>query len=401
VAVAEPRQYHRETFASKHRLAPENVFTDWSDIASKDKFADAVIITTPDIVHVAPAIAFANKGYHILLEKPMAISEEDCGAIAKAVQDNNVILAVGHVMRYTPYTQKIKQIVDSGKIGKVMCIQHVEPVGWFHFAHSYVRGNWRREDQSTFSLMAKSCHDIDWIRYIMGVPCTKVSSFGSLSYFTKENKPKEANDAKRCMDCPIQDECAYSAKKIYLDRAKNGVTGWPVHIIVNSAVSVDSVTDALKNGPYGRCAYDSDNDVCDNQVVNMEFEGGRTASFTMIAFSEEVCVRKTRIYGTMGQLDCDGTTIRVFDFRDTEHPQTYVPESEFTRSKMSGHGGGDWYLMDSFLAAVAFNDPSKILSGPKETLESHLLVFAAEKARRENDVKSTVGITNKYLTKVQ
>jgi len=399
VAVAEPRKYHRETFAKKHSLPADNVFSDWSEIVKRDKFADAVVITTPDILHIGPALAFANKGYHILLEKPMAISEEDCGAIAKAAQQNNVILAVGHVMRYTPYTQKIKEIVDSGKIGKVMCIQHVEPVGWFHFAHSYVRGNWRRESEATFSLMAKSCHDIDWIRYIMGVPCTKVSSFGSLSYFTKENKPKEAGEAKRCLDCPIQDTCAYSAKTVYLDRVKKGHTGWPVHIIVNSDIDIESVTDALKNGPYGRCAYECDNDVCDNQVVNMEFEGGRTASFTMIAFSEEVCVRKTRVYGTMGQLDCDGTKIRLFDFRDPQNPQTFSPESEFTRSKMSGHGGGDWYLMDSFLAAVAFNDPSLILSGPHETLESHLIVFAAEKARRENNIVSTVDITGKWLKK--
>jgi len=325
----------------------------------------------------------------------MAISEEDCGAITKAVQENNVILAVGHVMRYTPYTQKIKQIVDSGKIGKVMCIQHVEPVGWFHFAHSYVRGNWRREDQSTFSLMAKSCHDVDWIRYIIGAQCQKVSSFGSLSYFTKASKPVDAGEAKRCLDCPIQNECPYSAKKIYLDAVKQGHTGWPVHIIVNSDVNIESVTDALKTGPYGRCVYESDNDVCDNQVVNMEFEGGRTASFTMIAFSEEVCIRKTRIFGTMGQMDCDGTKIRVFDFRDPQNPQTVIPESEFARSKMSGHGGGDWYLMDSFLAAVAFNDPSLILSGPRETLESHLIVFAAEKARRTNSVVETTNITSK------
>jgi len=399
VAVAEPRKYHRETFAKKYSLPDENVFSDWSDIAKRDKFADAVVITTPDILHVGPALAFANKGYHILLEKPMAISEEDCGAIAKAAQQNNVILAVGHVMRYTPYTQKIKEIVDSGKIGKVMCIQHVEPVGWFHFAHSYVRGNWRRESEATFSLMAKSCHDIDWIRYIMGATCTKVSSFGSLSYFTKENKPKEAGEAKRCLDCPIQDTCPYSAKTVYLERAKKGHTGWPLHVIVNSEIDIESVTDALKNGPYGRCAYECDNDVCDNQVVNMEFEGGRTASFTMIAFSEEICVRKTRVYGTMGQLDCDGTKIRLFDFRDPEHPQTFTPESEFTRSKMSGHGGGDWYLMDSFLAAVSFHDPSLILSGPHETLESHLIVFAAEKARRENTIVSTHDITGKWLKK--
>jgi hypothetical protein len=129
----------------------------------------------------------------------------------------------------------------------------------------------------------------------------------------------------------------------------------------------------------------------------MEFEGGRTASFTMIAFSEEVCVRKTRIYGTQGEINCDGKTIRVVDFRDPSNPQVIVPESEFTRSKMTGHSGGDWYLMDSFVAAVANNDPSLILSGPKETLESHLLVFAAEHARRTNSVVDTKNLTKRFL----
>jgi len=399
VGVAEPRKYRLETFLKKHSSIPtENVFTDWRDMIKREKFADAVIIATPDAQHLEPCIEFANKGYHILVEKPMAISEEDCGRITRAAQDNNVILAVGHVMRYTPYTQKIKEIIDSGTIGQVQTIQHTEPVGYWHFAHSYVRGNWRREDEATFSLMAKCCHDVDWIKYIMGASCTKVSSFGSLNHFKKDNKPKEAGNVTKCLDCPIADSCVYSAKKVYLDAVKRGVTTWPVSVIVSSDPDIESVTDALKNGPYGRCVYESDNDVCDNQIVNMEFEGGRTASLTMIAFSDEVCIRKTRIYGTLGEMICDGNTIRVVDFR-TNTPKVITPESNFSRSKMSGHGGGDWYLMDSFVAAVAFNNPSEILSGPKETLESHLLVFAAEKARRENTVISTVGITQRYLDK--
>jgi len=399
VGVAEPREYRLKTFLKKHgaNVPPENIFSDWKDVLKREKFADAVVIATPDALHTEPCIAFANKGYHILVEKPMAISEDDCGRITKAAHDNNIIFAVGHVMRYTPYTQKIKELVDSGAIGKVQSIQHTEPVGYWHFAHSYVRGNWRREDEATFSLMAKSCHDIDWIKYIIGAKCKKVSSFGSLNHFTKANKPKEAGNASRCLDCSIANSCPYSATKIYLDAVKEGVTGWPVHVIVSSDPDTESVTDALRNGPYGRCVYKSDNDVCDNQVVNMEFEGGLTSSFTMIAFSEEICVRKTRIYGTYGEMQCDGKSIRLVDFRDPHTPKVYTPDPNFTHSKMAGHQGGDWYLMDSFVASVAFNDPKEILSGPEETLESHLLVFAAERARRESRVVDTTDITKKYL----
>jgi len=146
----------------RFNIKPEYVWKDWKDLAKvTERLADAVVITTPDQLHTGPAIHFANMGYHILVEKPMAVLEEDCRAIVEAVERNKVILAVGHVLRYTPYTAKFKEIISSGKIGKVVSIQHLEPVGFWHYAHSYVRGNWRNSETSTFTLMAKSCHDID------------------------------------------------------------------------------------------------------------------------------------------------------------------------------------------------------------------------------------------------
>jgi len=391
VGVADPSEYRRRAFLRTHQaqnIPPENVFKDWTELLQRDKIADCVVIATPDSLHVEPAIAFANKGYHILVEKPLAVKEEDCKRIVKAAKDNNVILAVGHVMRYTPYTQKVKELVSSGVLGEVINIQHLEPVGHHHFAHSYVRGNWRNEATATFSLMAKSCHDIDWIRYIIGERCSKVSSFGSLKHFKKSNKPKEAGGATRCLDCPIADTCTYSAKKIYLDRVKQGHVGWPVSIIVTREPDIESVGDALREGPYGRCAYESDNDVCDNQVVNMEFESGKTSSFTMVAYSKDMCVRKTRIFGTEGELECDGHSIVHTNFHEDMKRTVYTPEAK-TDTKMTGHDSADWYLMDSFVRAVATKDPSQILSGPDETLESHLIVFAAEKARKTNQVVET------------
>ncbi|XP_051281551.1 putative oxidoreductase YteT isoform X1 [Dicentrarchus labrax] len=386
VGVADPRKFARTKIQQQHKIVDENIFEDWHSIVEREKFADAVLICTPDRLHKEPAVAFAKKGYHVLLEKPMATTAEDCKAIVEACTQSGVMLSVGHVLRYDPVIHKIKELIDAGVIGDVIHIQHLEPVGFYHFAHSFVRGNWRNEAESSFALLAKSCHDIDLMHHWAGARrCVKVSSFGSVSHFRKENKPTGAAD--RCLDCSIERDCAYSACKIYLDRVKQGNTGWPVSVICPSSFpDIESVTEALRTGPYGRCVYECDNDVCSNQVVNMEFEGGVTAAFSMVAFTEEICKRKTSIYGSKGELTYDGHEVRVFDFltqRATKHTAHNNAPRHFG---MSGHGGADYHLMDAFISAVANNDPSLIRSGPEETLLSHLLVFEAERSRLENRV---------------
>lgn len=386
VGVADPRKFARTKLQQKHSIAPENVFEDWESMAEREKFADAVLICTPDRLHKDPAVAYAKKGYHILLEKPMATTPEDCTAIVEACTQSGVILSVGHVLRYDPTIHKIKELIDDGAIGDVMHIQHLEPVGFFHFAHSFVRGNWRNEAESSFALLAKSCHDIDLIHHWAGARrCVKVSSFGSLSHFKKSDKPAGAGD--RCLDCAIEPHCPYSASKIYLDSVKQGRTGWPVSIICpNSYPDIESVTEALKTGPYGRCVYECDNDVCTNQVVNMEFEGGLTAAFSMVAFTEKLCQRLTTIYGSKGELSYDGNGVRVFDFL-TRNSTRYNPRNDApSHFGMNGHGGADYHLINAFISAVANNDPSLIRSGPEETLHSHLLVFEAERSRVQSRV---------------
>ncbi|XP_077167267.1 putative oxidoreductase YteT isoform X1 [Paroedura picta] len=385
--VADPRACARKELQEAHHIDESNVFDDWKDMAEREKFADAVIIATPDRLHKAPAVAFAQKGYHILLEKPMAVTPEDCKEIVLACKTYNCILSVGHVLRYHPASLKIKELLDAGLIGDVCHIQHLEPVGFWHFAHSFVRGNWRNEAESSFSLLAKSCHDIDLINFWMGGKrCLKISSFGHLSHFTKEHKPQGA--ASRCLDCPVEQNCPYSAQKIYLKVAEQGSFHWPVTVVCNDGnYDIEALTDALRHGPYGRCVYECDNDVVSNQVVNMEFEGGTTVAFTMVAFTERLGVRETTIYGTKGQLSCrGGGPVEVFDFLQRKK-LTFQPEG--VRSVvgcLSGHGGADYYLMKSFVSAVADNDPSLIHTGAEETLNSHLLVFEAERSRRENRV---------------
>jgi predicted dehydrogenase len=383
VGVAEPREAHREEMARIHGIPRENVFADWKEMAKRPKFADAVIIATQDAMHLDPALAFAKRGYAMLLEKPMAPTAADCRKITAAVKKAGVIFSIAHVLRYQPVTVKLKKLLDSGLIGEIVSLQRLEPVGFWHQAHSYVRGNWRNEKESSSMLLAKSCHDVDWIRYIMGARCKSVSSFGTLNHFRKSERPSGA--AKRCTLCKraVERHCPYSARRIYLEMHNPGKTqGWPLNVIANP-VSPATVRKAIEKGPYGRCVYACDNDVVDHQVVNFLFEDGRTASFTMTAFTR-LGSRRTSIFGTRGELYEDGEIIRHYDFLSNRTRIINVPR--LGSSIDSGHGGGDYMLMKHFIRAVAERNPKLILTGPDETLESHLMVFAAEAARRRNRV---------------
>ncbi len=382
VGVAEPRDFYRHQLATLHNIAPENVTNDWHTWLERPKFADGIIITTPDAVHAEPAIAFAKHGYHLLLEKPMSPNEADCRAIVQAVREASVMLAVCHVMRYTPYTRLLKKILDSGQIGDIISVQHLEPVGFWHQAHSFVRGNWHNESRSSSMLLQKSCHDLDWLSYIVGKPCVAVSSFGSLIHFKKEFRPVGAADC--CLDCGVASECAYDAKRFYLENLEEGNTDWPLNVITTD-ISEAGILAALRTGDYGRCVYGGlDNDVVDHQVVNLEFEGGATASFTMTAFTKPRD-RETRIFGTKAELYGNGNILEIYDFL-TRETTIINSELESDGSILSGHGGGDENIMQAFVQALLENNPEHILSGASQTLESHLMVFAAENARKQNRV---------------
>ena len=380
IAVAEPRDAWRTRLMQAHGIAEAEATTDWRDLLDRPRCADAVVIATQDAMHVEPAVAAARKGYAILLEKPMAPNADDCRKIVSAL-DEHTLFAVCHVLRYTRHTQKIKELITAGVIGDVVNVQSLEPVGYWHQAHSFVRGNWRCEATSSPMLLAKCCHDLDWIQYIMGNRCTSIQSFGTLKHFRGDQKPSGAT--ARCLDCPHESSCPYSAKRIYLSRGvAQGHLGWPVNVLVPEPNEA-SVLEALRSGPYGRCVYDCDNDVVDNQVVNMLFEGGTTATLTMTAFTE-FSDRQTRIFGTRGQLVSDGKVIRHFDFLTDRWEEIQTESGD--HSILGGHGGGDNALMEAFTNAVRHNDRNRILSGPEESLETHMMVFAAEQSRRESRV---------------
>jgi predicted dehydrogenase len=376
VAVADPRTERRDVLAERHGVTDDCRFTDWREMAQRPRLADAVVLAMPDREHVGPARRFAELGYHVLLEKPIAPTRAECIELVDGVEKTGVALAVGHVMRYTSYTQAVRQAIEDGRLGELTGIDHVEPVGWWHFAHSYVRGNWRRADQAGPSILTKCCHDLDWLRYMAGRPALRVSSTGGLRHFTAANRPAGAAD--RCLDCKVEPECPYSAVRLYL-----GFVGdpkreqWPLSIVTTD-LTEEGVREALREGPYGRCVYACDNDVADHQVVTVEFEGGIPATLTMSAFTPSAR-RMTRIMGTRGYLDGDGTTATVTDFVTGRTEQLAI--SPASDDVAGGHAGGDDGLMRAFVEAIATGDRSPILSSPRQSLESHLMAFAAEQSR--------------------
>ncbi|NEE03188.1 Gfo/Idh/MocA family protein [Phytoactinopolyspora halotolerans] len=382
VAVADPDPARQKSLGDEAGVPADRLFDGWQELAAVPRVADAAVIATQDTLHVEPSEALARAGYHILLEKPMATTEQGAQRILAAVRQAGVRLAVCHVLRYMPYTQALRRIIDSGQIGEIVSVEHLEPVGWWHQAHSYVRGNWRREADSSPMLLAKSVHDLDWLNHMIGRRPARVASFGSLHHFRPEQRPTGAAD--NCLDCPIESSCPYSAPRLYLSCLGDPAwEDWPLSTVTDARTPA-GVLDALRTGPYGRCVYDCDNDVVDHQVVSIEYEGGVTASFTMTAFTPHM-FRQTRIFGTHGYLEGDGKQISLLDFRTRDrHVITTTTGDDATAA--GGHGGGDKALVDAFVDAVAAGGTSPTLASPEDSYASHRLVWAAERARTTGSV---------------
>lgn len=375
VAVAEPRQDRLTLLADDLQIPPENRFSDWRELLNQPKLADCAFVCTMDDDHTEPAIRAMELGYHVLLEKPMSNREEECLAIAQTAQRTGRTLTVCHVLRYTPFYMTIKALLDQGSIGEVTTISQVENVGYWHQAHSFVRGNWRTTRETSPMILQKSCHDMDIILWLMGKNCRRVQSFGSLRHFTKENAPLGAPE--RCLDgCPHADSCPYYAPKLYLDMSR---TGWPVDVITTD-MTVEGRRKALQEGPYGRCVYHCDNDVVDRQTVNLEFEGGAVATFTMTGLSADFS-RQLKIFGTQGQIAADMGTKEIVLHRFGEEKQIIPLDMG---QEASGHGGGDFGIMRDFLSVL--RDGGESRTSAQVSLQSHLICFAAERSRLENVV---------------
>jgi len=368
VGVAEPIKIRNQRYCEKHNISSDRSFVTWEHVFEVPKFADAIIITTPDDLHYGPCMKALEMGYDILLEKPIAPTEQECRDIHELTQKTGRIVAVCHVLRYAPYFINLRNLIQQGAIGNIMSVAHFEPIEHVHMAHSFVRGNWHDSKKTTPIILAKSCHDMDILRWLIGKPIKKVSAFGDLSWFKSDNKPK--GSTSRCMDgCAVESSCPYSAMKIYYrDRQRTYVFDLPD----DESKHGDAILDYLKKTNYGRCVYQMENDQPDHYVMNMVFEEGVTASFNMEAFTS-YHGRRTRIMGSHGDI--------VGDMSKYEHTDFLTGEKTVWDMASDSHGGGDWNLVADWVQAVAKQDKSLLSSSIDASIESHLMGFMAEKSR--------------------
>lgn len=381
VAVAEPIKSRREYIRDKHNLSENMCFTDWKPLLEKGKIADFAIISTMDRDHFAPAVKAIDDGYDLLLEKPIAPTPEECVKICNYAKEKGKKVVICTVLRYTPLFKKLKEMIDSGKIGRVMSITHEECVGNEHQSHSFVRGNWGNEEASSNMLLQKSCHDMDILQWLVGKKCKKVQSFGALSYFTEENAPEGAPDY--CIQgCPNADTCYYNAVKLYL--TDNKVDWFVTAATKEIEPTEEDVKNALTNTRYGKCVYKCNNNVVDHQTVNLLFEDDITVTFCMSAFNKGG--RFIHIMGTKGEINAalDGDApIRLFDFatRETEE----IPMSG-KDGISGGHGGGDEGIINDLYEYLNGAYSGKSVPEIDVSAENHLIAFAAEESRKTDTV---------------
>lgn len=373
MAVVEPKENRRELFGEKYNVPKEYMFKKIEDFFECEKIADAVIIATNDDRHYEPTQKSLEKGYHVLLETPMV------NTLDKIIHIENIcknytdrVFMVSHVLRYTPFFSKIKEIVDSKELGNLISIQYNESIGYWHFAHSYTRGNWRNSSDKSPLILAKSCHDLDILLYLVGSGCNKIASFGNLSHFNSQSFRENMGD--NCLSCKLEESCPYSAKKIYLENERK--INYAVHI--NPTES--NILGILSSSPYGKCVYKCDNNVVDNMVSILEFNNGVTATFNLSAFTKE-CDRTIKLMFSHGEMGGSliNDEIRVKKFGTNE--EIMINPSNNTK----GHEG-DIRLIKDFIRAVSENNNHMVKSMAKDSIESHVVAFAAEYSRISNEV---------------
>lgn len=388
VAVADIDSEKVRLAAEKFNVPKEACFSSAEEMLKQEKLADVMIIATQDRQHVAHAVEALEKGYHLLLEKPVSPELEECKRLAEVAKRCGRKVVVCHVLRYTPIYQKVKELLDSGMIGDVVSVMACENVGWYHQAHSFVRGNWANSDETSPMILQKCCHDMDLYLWLAGKTCETITSFGDTYLFKEEKAPKGC--AKRCLDgCSVREECPFDAEKIYLDNKvfgyRKGNRIWPLDVLVPSGPTEEKILDVLKESRYGQCVYHCNNNVVDHQVVNMNMTDGTTMSFTMCGFTPEIS-RYARFMGTRGEIrvdmreiaeDCEISIRRFVSDMPVENIDVASLAEDFT-----GHGGGDDRMVVEFLDIISGEkEESSYVTSLERSLESHYCALAAEYSR--------------------
>lgn len=377
VAVADIDPDKLQEMKQRYGLDDRQLYPSAEAMLKEERLADVMFICTPDRLHYNIAMDALRKDYHLLLEKPIAPTEQECLDIAHLADERQRHVVVCHVLRYTVFYQKIKELIESGLIGEVISIQAIEKVCYWHQAHSFVRGNWSNAENSTPMILQKCCHDLDILLWLANKKCERVTSFGSLRHFTPAFAP--AGAPQRCTDgCPVADRCPYNAERFYLSRLREGDLDWPLNVL-NPAPTEENILHALETGPYGRCVYHCDNNVVDHQVVALELQDGLTIDLTMCAFTAEGG-RHLRVMGTHGEItgDMHAKLIEVTPFMG----EPSVIDVASLSDDFSGHGGGDMHMVDEFFALLSDGaGPDSMSSAVSRSVVSHQAALAAEKSR--------------------
>lgn len=382
VAVADIDKAKVEEVAREYEIPDKACYSSAEEMLKQDRLADVMFISTQDRQHVGQAIPALRKGYHLLLEKPISPDLDECRELVKVAKECNRHVIVCHVLRYTPYYSKLKEVIEEGAIGDVVSVMSLENVGYWHQAHSFVRGNWRNSETTSPMILQKCCHDMDLLLWLTGKTCESVSSFGSIYLFKEECAPEGA--AKRCMDgCKVKEQCPFDAEKIYLKHHKIGAeqnyTKWPLDVLALHP-SVETITEAVRTGPYGRCVYHCDNNVVDHQVVNLNMTDGSTISHTMCAFTATGS-RYSKIMGTKGEIVADMTDNLIIITRFGEKESEVIDISTIA-TDFFGHGGGDTRMVEEFLdMLIEGKGPTGKTTSVEQSMESHYAALAAEQSR--------------------
>ena len=392
VGVADPDVIRQKKAMKRYGFSEEFCFDSAEELAKKPKFADAIINGTMDEVHIKTSVPLLDAGYDMLLEKPFAVNKHELDTLVACARKNNSKVMICHVLRYTPFYYSIKEIVSSGKIGDIINIQTTENVSYHHLSTSYIRGKWANSDRChTSMLLAKCCHDIDIMMWIMSETKPKrISSFGSIYQFKRENAPENAGE--RCLvDCPLVDSCNFSAKRLYIDQPDR----WAFYVwdklegIENPTIE-DKINLLKGDSPYGKCIYKCDNNVVDHQSVMVEFENGATGTHNMVGGSAS-SLRHIHIVGTKGEISGNFEE-GVFEIKKIHPTKTGECDVKKVDLKSTGdmvgafgsHGGGDERLAEDFVSFIRNEKPSLACTSIYDSVAGHLSVYLADKSREEN-----------------